>query len=61
MVLPVDIPSEDPEEALAEDHQPLMLLALNATDAVEWEELQTKVGSLFLYSSRVSVDGLVLL
>jgi len=41
LVLPVE-----EEKCLSEDHEPLMLLALNSTDAVEWEELQTKGGQL---------------
>lgn len=45
VVLPVDEPSEL-QLPLAEDYQPLMLLVLNSTDAVEWEELQTKVYTL---------------
>jgi hypothetical protein len=32
---------------VVENHGPLMLLALNSTDAVEWKELETKVRSLF--------------
>jgi hypothetical protein len=43
VVLPVDEPREDPRERLPEDHQPLMLLALNSTDAIQWEQLQAKV------------------
>ncbi|KAJ7269303.1 hypothetical protein B0H12DRAFT_1009438 [Mycena haematopus] len=41
VVLPVDEPLEMPTP-LPEDYQPLMLLVLNATDGVEWEELQAK-------------------
>jgi hypothetical protein len=32
-----------------DDHHPLMLLALNSTSAVDWEELQTKVRDGFRY------------
>ncbi|KAJ7874508.1 hypothetical protein B0H14DRAFT_2718005 [Mycena olivaceomarginata] len=41
VVLPVDEPPEL-QLPLPEDYQPLMLLVLNSTDAVEWEDLQTK-------------------
>ena len=30
-------------QPLPEDYQPLMLLVLNSTDKVEWEDLQAKV------------------
>lgn len=43
MVLPVEEPRKEPRQPLPEDYQPLMLLALNATDAVGWDELQSKV------------------
>lgn len=43
LVLPVDEPLEDLPQPVPEDHQPLMLLTLNATDTVSWEELQSKV------------------
>ncbi|KAF7347468.1 hypothetical protein MVEN_01502800 [Mycena venus] len=39
---PVDEPPELLPQPLPEDYQPLMLLVLNSTDAVEWEDLQTK-------------------
>ncbi|CAA7264766.1 unnamed protein product [Cyclocybe aegerita] len=42
IVLPVDEFSSGPEQPFSDEHQPLMLLALNATDAVEWEELDNK-------------------
>lgn len=42
VVLPVDDKLPDP---LPEDYQPLMLLVLNSTTAVEWEELKAKVSS----------------
>ncbi|KAF8167461.1 hypothetical protein B0H34DRAFT_792184 [Crassisporium funariophilum] len=42
IVLPVDEATTGPDQTFSDDHQPLMLLVLNATDAVEWEELQTK-------------------
>ncbi|KAJ6520250.1 hypothetical protein C8R45DRAFT_54217 [Mycena sanguinolenta] len=41
VVLPVDDPAGMPSP-LPEDYQPLMLLVLNATDEVEWEEMQAK-------------------
>jgi hypothetical protein len=46
VVFPVDETVESlPQLKLPskDDHHPLMLLALNATSAVEWEELQSKV------------------
>jgi len=46
IVLPVEDPGAD--MVFTEEHQPLMLLALNSTDAVEWEELDTKVFANFL-------------
>ncbi|KAK7063876.1 hypothetical protein R3P38DRAFT_2820943 [Favolaschia claudopus] len=42
VVLPVDEPPELLPQPLPEDYQPLMLLVLNSTDAVEWEDLQVK-------------------
>lgn len=39
VVLPVDDKIPDP---LPEDYQPLMLLSLNSTTDVEWEELKSK-------------------
>lgn len=49
-VLPIDDDVAQPnkadegsEDGFSEEGQPLMLLALNATDAVEWDELQEKV------------------
>ncbi|KAJ6474607.1 hypothetical protein C8R47DRAFT_1143748 [Mycena vitilis] len=42
VVLPVDEPPELLPQPLPDDYQPLMLLVLNSTDAVEWEDLQTK-------------------
>ncbi|KAF7337611.1 hypothetical protein MSAN_02234400 [Mycena sanguinolenta] len=41
VVLPVDDAAAMPSP-LPEDYQPLMLLVLNATDEVEWEEMQAK-------------------
>lgn len=48
-MLPIDDDTE-PHDGVNEDdaentpvRQPLMLLALNATDAVDWEDLQEKV------------------
>ncbi|KAF8204298.1 hypothetical protein K438DRAFT_554794 [Mycena galopus ATCC 62051] len=46
VVLPVDEPPPEmgpPASVVPEDYQPLMLLVLNSTDAMEWEELQMKV------------------
>jgi hypothetical protein len=37
------LPSKD-------DHHPLMLLALNATSGVEWEELQSKVSDSLAFN-----------
>ncbi|KAJ7634153.1 isoprenoid synthase domain-containing protein [Mycena polygramma] len=42
VVLPVDEPPELLPQPLPDDYQPLMLLVLNSTDAVEWDDLQTK-------------------
>lgn len=42
-MLPVDELKSEAEQFFSEEHQPLMLLALNATDAVEWEELDNRV------------------
>ncbi|KAJ7492210.1 hypothetical protein FB451DRAFT_1021405 [Mycena latifolia] len=42
VVLPVDEPPDKIPQPLPEDYQPLMLLVLNSTDAVEWEDLQAK-------------------
>lgn len=50
LVLPVDEPEENFQPPLAEDYQPLMLLVLNSTDAIEWDDLKIKV---WLASSHV--------
>ncbi|KAJ3509699.1 hypothetical protein NLJ89_g5082 [Agrocybe chaxingu] len=42
IVLPVDEFSSGHEQPFSDEHQPLMLLALNAMDTVEWEELDSK-------------------
>ncbi|KAJ7750188.1 hypothetical protein B0H16DRAFT_1549772 [Mycena metata] len=42
VVLPVDEAPELLPMPLPDDYQPLMLLVLNSTDAVEWDDLQTK-------------------
>ncbi|KAF7302642.1 hypothetical protein HMN09_00898700 [Mycena chlorophos] len=42
VVLPVD-DFENIPQPLPDDYQPLMLLVLNSTDKVEWDELQAKV------------------
>jgi len=42
IVLPVDEVNTNQEQAFSQAHQPFLLLALNATDAVEWEELDNK-------------------
>ncbi|KAF8963927.1 isoprenoid synthase domain-containing protein [Flammula alnicola] len=55
IVLPVDEFAAGPEQVFSDEHQPLMLLALNATDAIEWEELQSKVR--FLRASHMPVIG----
>lgn len=69
MVLPVDEapqelpqsqppPSPPPPQAPEEeDRQPLMLLALNSTTGIDWDELQTKVigPSSFTSSSLIPV------
>ena len=47
------LPVEDSEEPLSDDHAPLMLLALNSTDAIDWEELQAKVKSIKLYRMQI--------
>lgn len=39
LVLPVEEPADD---ASQDGHQPLMLLALNSTDVISWEELQSR-------------------
>ncbi|KAF9011046.1 hypothetical protein BDQ17DRAFT_1345358 [Cyathus striatus] len=41
-VLPVDDRTDANEESQLQDKEPLMLLALNSTDAVEWDELEAK-------------------
>lgn len=49
MVIPIDeeAPSGNDKESVVNgysgDEQPLMLLALNANDSVDWEDLQEKV------------------
>jgi hypothetical protein len=47
LVLPVE------EEKSSEEQKPLMLLALNSTGAIEWEELKTKVKSIQLHRKRI--------
>jgi hypothetical protein len=37
------------EQVFSETRQPFLLLALNATDAVEWDELDNKVWLLVSY------------
>lgn len=39
-------------EGFSDERQPLMLLALNSTDAVEWDELQEKVRT-FVYHTYI--------
>lgn len=52
VVVPIDDDADFPDGANEDDtenkpvRQPLMLLALNATDAVDWEDLQEKVWTL---------------
>ncbi|KIM47603.1 hypothetical protein M413DRAFT_439272 [Hebeloma cylindrosporum] len=43
VVLPVDDSSGGSGKPYTDEHQPLMLLVLNATDAADWDELQDKV------------------
>ncbi|KDR85618.1 hypothetical protein GALMADRAFT_234587 [Galerina marginata CBS 339.88] len=52
IVLPVDEFEDGPEQVFSEEHQPLMLLALNATDAVEWDELQSKGKALATHLAK---------
>ncbi|KAF9486363.1 hypothetical protein BDN70DRAFT_869872 [Pholiota conissans] len=52
IVLPVDEFSTGTQQVFSDDHQPLMLLALNATDAVEWEELQLKGKALATHLAK---------
>ncbi|KAF9055897.1 hypothetical protein BJ165DRAFT_1429339 [Panaeolus papilionaceus] len=42
IVLPVDDCLEGSEQCYSDSRQPLLLLALNSTDVVDWEELQNK-------------------
>jgi hypothetical protein len=56
VVLPVDEPPEL-QLPLPEDYQPLMLLVLNSMDAVEWEDLQTKVYSCLRGSLLTAADA----
>lgn len=46
IVIPID-DSEDVGHPFSDDHQPLMLLALNATDLADWAELLNKVRSVY--------------
>jgi len=47
LVLPIDRDqTEDSEETTVEEHQPVMLLALNANKSVSWDELETKAREL---------------
>lgn len=39
-----------PQRIKANDHQPVLLVALNATDNVDWGELHTRVGHDVPYS-----------
>ncbi|KAF7307279.1 hypothetical protein MIND_00521800 [Mycena indigotica] len=41
LVMPVDDPDSIPQP-LPDDYQPLMLLVLNSTDQMEWEDLQAR-------------------
>ncbi len=43
LVLPIDDSPDSSDSARFLHRPPLMLLALNSTEDVEWEELQTKV------------------
>ncbi|KAF5374968.1 hypothetical protein D9758_000504 [Tetrapyrgos nigripes] len=52
IVLPIDEPEEELPQPLSEDHQPLMLLTLNATDSVDWEELRIKGTALATHFAK---------
>ncbi|KAK7058627.1 coq1 putative hexaprenyl diphosphate synthase [Paramarasmius palmivorus] len=53
MVIPVDEPSEEQSQPPpSKTYQPLMLLTLNSTDAVEWNELQAKGKALAKHLAR---------
>ncbi|KAF4611440.1 hypothetical protein D9613_004154 [Agrocybe pediades] len=51
IVLPVDDYSEGAEPVFSEEHPP-MLLVLNSTDAVEWEELLNKGQTLATHLAK---------
>ncbi|TFK41932.1 hypothetical protein BDQ12DRAFT_719955 [Crucibulum laeve] len=53
LVLPVD-DTQDPEPR-ADNKEPLMLLALNSTDAVEWDDLQVE-GRMLAYHLAKSLE-----
>ncbi|KJA28616.1 hypothetical protein HYPSUDRAFT_34065 [Hypholoma sublateritium FD-334 SS-4] len=52
VVVPIDEFSTGTQQIFPDEHQPLMLLALNATDAVEWEELLVKGKALAGHLSK---------
>jgi hypothetical protein len=37
------LPVVEEQDAQADAHEPLLLLALNSTDSVDWEDMQAKV------------------
>nr|GAT61377.1 predicted protein [Mycena chlorophos] len=52
VVLPVDDFENGIPQQLPDDYQPLMLLVLNSTDKVEWDELQAKGRALAVQIAR---------
>lgn len=56
LVLPIDDGPDDSDPTRFLHHPPLMLLALNSTEDVEWEELQTKVRSPSSYTRTLSLS-----
>ncbi|KAF8899147.1 hypothetical protein BD779DRAFT_1666866 [Infundibulicybe gibba] len=52
VVLPVDDDETEEEDIDGEDYQPLMLLALNSTNTIAWEELQSKGKILALHLAK---------
>lgn len=55
-MLPVDC-DDGSEEDFSEDPEPVLLIALNATDAAEWEELYSKVRISSLYLAILVLNG----
>ncbi|KAK7465272.1 hypothetical protein VKT23_005251 [Stygiomarasmius scandens] len=52
IVLPINEPTEELPQPLPDDHQPLMLLTLNSTDSVSWEELKIKGTALATHFAK---------